>query len=427
VGGTLRILQERSQKWESAYRQLTVLYRIAYHLQGGDPVEEKLNKVMKLAIGALKAERGLLFGYEPSSDELFSRVAFSKTREDRGRLDWVRAVSRRVIDSDEPMASGPNLAFGAAVTRPPNGRTFIAAPLRTPRGIHGSLYLDSRSDLVSWGPGDVEFVRTLAAQIGMTFDQEHYSNEMIQKTEIERELSIARRIQQGLQPSSLHVRAPLKAHGRSVASKEVGGDYYDTFLSRNGVTYWLMADVSGKGVPAALVQAQVRSQLRAMGRNGLPPEVILTDLNESLFEDYDGSMYVTCVLGTVHPERKKLRYVNAGHEYPTLLSKHGGDLVTLEEGSYPCGLFGGVEYQAVEIDFTPGETLLLATDGVVDSQNIQEERFGPERFQELMAHSTDLTAMELVETIFAATQEWGSGAPQRDDITLLALEYPLET
>lgn len=424
MGGYFEQLQQQSRKWESAYRQLTVLYRIAYHLQGTEPVEEKLHKVLNLAIGTLRAERGMLFGYDPSRDELYSRVAFSRSQDDRTRLDWVRAVSRRVIDSDEPMASGPDLCVGPAMTRPPNGRTFICAPLRTPRGIHGSLYLDTRAEVSNWGLDEVEFIRTLAAQIGMTFDQEHFALQTIQQREIERELSIARKIQQGLLPEKLQVGAGMQAQGRSVPSKEVGGDYYDCLESRDGVTYWLLADVSGKGVPAALVQAQVRSQLRAMGRSGLPPEAILTELNQALFDDYDGRMFVTCVLGVVDPEAGRIRFVNAGHEFPSILRSSTGEVLTLEEGSFPCGLFGGEGYQATEAEFLPGDLLLLATDGIVDSQNVQGERFGPERFQGLLERCVGRSGPEVVETVFSEVEAWGAGAPQRDDITLLVLAAP---
>lgn len=414
----------RSQQatWESAYRQLTVLYRIAYLLQGGADAEVKLDKVVQLAIGTLRAERGFLFRYEPSKDDLKAEVAYSKNTEGGTHLDWVRAVARRTIDSDEPMASGPDLSVGAAMTRPPSGRVFIAAPVRTARSIHGCLYLDARSDQVHWTPGEVEFVRTLAAQIGSTYDQEEYARHMIAKREIERELSIARNIQQSLLPSQLDTGEGILAHGRSTPSKEVGGDYFDTFRSVDGDTVWLLADVSGKGVPAALVQAQVRSHLRAAARRGLDPELILADLNEALLADYGGRMYVTCVMGTVDRERKVLRYVNAGHEFPQLLRGACGTVEVLEEGDHPCGLFGGAAFTAYEVPFGPGDTILLATDGIVDSQNTLEERFGHERFGELVADCLGLTPYDLVERVFETVEQFAQGAPQRDDITLLSLQ-----
>jgi serine phosphatase RsbU (regulator of sigma subunit) len=414
----------RSQQatWEEAYRQLTVLYRIAYLLQGGAEAEVKLDKVVQLAIGTLRAERGFLFRYVPADDDLKAEVAYSKSSEGGTHLDWVRAVARRTIDTDEPMASGPNLSVGAAMTRPPSGRVFIAAPVRTPRSIHGCLYLDARSEHSHWTGNEVEFVRTLAAQIGSTYDQEEYARHLISKRELERELSIARNIQQSLLPDQLDTGEGILAHGRSTPSKEVGGDYYDTFRSVDGDTVWLLADVSGKGVPAALVQAQVRSHLRAAARRGLDPELILTDLNEALLADYGGRMYVTCVIGTVDAERKVLRYVNAGHEFPQVLRGESGEVERLEDGDHPCGLFGGAAFTAFEVPFAPGDTILLATDGIVDSQDTNEERFGHERFADLVRDCHGLAPYDLVERVFQRVGEFSEGAPQRDDITLLAVQ-----
>ncbi len=417
--GALEALKERSRRWESAYRQLGVLYKIANLLQQEAPLENRLEGAVKLAIATLRAERGFLFRYRPGADELEASVAFARSADGTQRVDWVRAIARRILDHEGPMACGPDLAVGEGITRPPSGRTFVASALRSERRTHGSLYLDVGSDQERWGKEEVEFVGTLAAQITSALDHEDYSRQIIASTEVERELSIARSIQSRLHPSELPSHGSIRAFGKSRASREVGGDYFDAFVSRKGVFHWVVADVSGKGVPAALVQAQIRARIRVLARRDIPIEQILGELNAALLDDFAGRMYVTLCLGTAGTDG--VRYVNAGHELPILL-RTGETTRILEDGDPPCGLFPDTEFRAHPLDFQPGDRLLCATDGIVDLQDTLGERFGPERYHALAGSLGGLGASQVADRLFEELDRWAAGAPQPDDATLLVLE-----
>lgn len=421
LAGALEALRARSARWERAYRQLTVLYRISHALHGPEDLEQRLSKALRLAIGTLKAERGFLFRYRVEDDSFEAAHAFSRVEGGTDRIDWVRAVARKAVDAEGPMASGPDLAVGTEITRPPSGRVFVVAPLRTPRVSHGALYLDAPDGEVDWALEEVEFLEALAVLLGGAIDHEGYAEQLISGRETEKELAIARRIQGNLVGGELPSAPSLRAVGRSRPCREVGGDYLDTLVDSQGVLRWMVADVSGKGVPAALVQAQVRAHLRALSRRGVPADAALGDLNEVLLGDHGGRMYATAVVGEYDAEARVLRYVNAGHEFPLLLPA-GAPPRALGEGDHPCGLFAGAEFETFEVPFGPGDRLVVLTDGVVDAQDPAGERFGPQRVEALVGRCTDLDGAAIVEEVFQQLDGWVRGAPQADDITLMVLE-----
>lgn len=423
AGPLLAPLRQVIQRWEAAYRQLTVLYRIAHLLHGTEPLGTRVESAIKLAIPALKAERGFVLGYRPEKDELEVRLAFSRSEELPTTLDWIRAVARKVVETGQVLGLGPELAVGPPLTRPPTGRSMIAAPIKGNAGTYGVVLLDAPPGGSSWGKEEVDFVSTFAAQVGSTYERETLEAETAARRDAEHDLALARAIQARLLPARLPVVEGVVAHGASRPSREVGGDYFDAFPVGDGRLWFVVADVSGKGVPAALVQAQVRSLLRSLGRRGIPPEQAVEELGVSLLDDFGGRMFATVLAGVIDAASGRVSLVNAGHEYPWLHRVGEPIPVPVEHSDPPCGLFPGVVYRAHALELGPGDRLLIATDGIMDAESTQGERFGPPRLVELIRATRDLDVAHQVECIFAAVEEWGKGAPKSDDATVLALEF----
>jgi PAS domain S-box-containing protein len=239
-----------------------------------------------------------------------------------------------------------------------------------------------------------------------------------QRERIEQELRVARLIQHTLLPKS----APeLEGHQMAVyyqPAREVGGDFYDFLRLPDGRLGLIVGDVSGKGVPAALVMAITRTMLRAAYHLGSPGE-ILKQVNDNLFPDIPPNMFVTCLAALLDSRTGRLQYANAGHDLPYV--RHSAGVSELRATGMPLGLMPDMSYEQKEITLQPGESILLYSDGLVEAHSPQREMFGFPRMQGLVgAHPGGAS---LIDSLLAELEQFtGVDWEQEDDITLLTLQ-----
>lgn len=206
-------------------------------------------------------------------------------------------------------------------------------------------------------------------------------------------------------------------------AKEVGGDLYDFFLIDKERVGFVIGDVSGKGVPAAIFMAVSRTIIRATALKGTPPEECLTYANNLLCRDSVSSMFVTVFYGILNFKTGELIYVNGGHNPPYILSKNG-DLKEIElTGGIVLGAFEGSEYKSKVINLQQGDTVFLFTDGVTEAMDVNFELFSEERLEGFLKENYLLSATDLVKKTFVGVHEFAKDAVQSDDITVLAVKY----
>ncbi len=242
-----------------------------------------------------------------------------------------------------------------------------------------------------------------------------------ERERIEQELRVARLIQHTLLPKS----APeLEGHHIAVyyqPAREVGGDFYDFLDLEDGRLGLIVGDVSGKGVPAAIVMAITRTMLRAAYRLGSPaPGEILEQVNNILYKDIPPNMFVTCLAALLDSRSGRLHYANAGHDLPYLRHADGGS-EELRATGMPLGLMPNMSYEQKEITLEPGESVLLYSDGLVEAHDPQREMFGFPRMQGFVGAHPD--AATLIDSLLAELERFtGEEWEQEDDITLLTLK-----
>ena len=242
-----------------------------------------------------------------------------------------------------------------------------------------------------------------------------------ERERIEQELRVARLIQHTLLPKS----APeLEGHHIAVyyqPAREVGGDFYDFLDLEDGRLGLIVGDVSGKGVPAAIVMAITRTMLRAAYRLGSPaPGEILEQVNNILYKDIPPNMFVTCLAALLDSRSGRLHYANAGHDLPYLRHAEGGS-EELRATGMPLGLMPNMSYEQKEITLEPGESVLLYSDGLVEAHDPQREMFGFPRMQGFVGAHPD--AATLIDSLLAELERFtGEEWEQEDDITLLTLK-----
>jgi sigma-B regulation protein RsbU (phosphoserine phosphatase) len=243
------------------------------------------------------------------------------------------------------------------------------------------------------------------------------------KEKIESELRIAREIQMGMIPKTFPpfpTRKELDQYATLIPAKEVGGDLYDYFIDDDKL-YFIIGDVSGKGIPASLLMAVTRSLFRSVTLHFDSPAVILTNLNNSLAENNDSNMFVTLFLGILDLNSGQLQFCNAGHNPPILIRVDASFMEVIP--NLPLGLIDGFQYQQQEKKIYSGTTLVLYTDGLTEAENESQKLYGDERLLQLISSSEDLNTQNLVETIIEDVHAHVQTADQSDDLTLMAIKY----
>lgn len=252
----------------------------------------------------------------------------------------------------------------------------------------------------------------------------HNEKELRKATEkqarIDGELAVARNIQQEMLPKTF----PAGISGHLEPALEVGGDLYD-FYRRDGKLFFCIGDVSGKGVPAAMLMSVLHSLFRLISGKEESPSKILKALNRQLCEGNESNMFVTFFVGCLDLYTGKLRYSNAGHDKPFLLPGSGASLLPAK-ANMPLGVFTDTEFEEQSLTIEPGSGIFLYTDGLTEAKNARRQAFGRERVQEVLNSCIKegcTSAESTVAAVSEAAHAFEAGAPQADDLTILLIKY----
>ncbi len=243
---------------------------------------------------------------------------------------------------------------------------------------------------------------------------------------IDQELEFARQIQRSALPSVFPPypeRTDFDLYATMDAAREVGGDFYDFYFVGEDQLAFIVADVSGKGIPAAMFMMTTKTIIKDLAGSGLPVDEIMTVTNERLCQSNEAGMFVTAWMGILNLKTGLLRFANAGHN-PPLLRHDGGDFEYFKTrpGLVLAGM-EGVRYRAGELQLSPGDRIFLYTDGVTEATNAAEELYGEDRLKRILNACENEEIRCLCRDVKADVDEFVGGAPQFDDITMLALNY----
>ena len=240
------------------------------------------------------------------------------------------------------------------------------------------------------------------------------------------ELSLATEIQEGMLPSIFPAfpdRHDMDIYAKMKPAREVGGDFYDFFLVDDDHLCMVMADVSGKGVPAALFMMASKIILQNHAMMGKTPEQILTDANTSICNNNKMRMFVTVWLGILELSTGKLTAANAGHEYPAIKHDNGKFELLKDKHGFVLGGMEDVRYKGYELSLSPGDKFFIYTDGVPEATDAQNNMFGVERMIDALNTDGGATPIQTIENVQHAVDEFVQNAEQFDDLTMLCVEY----
>jgi sigma-B regulation protein RsbU (phosphoserine phosphatase) len=270
-------------------------------------------------------------------------------------------------------------------------------------------------------------LQSVAAQTGLTLEVVELvrtlASEAAQRERMNREIEIAREVQQRLFPQRIPEIAGVGLAGMCRPASEVGGDYYDLIEMEDGHLGFAIGDVSGKGISASLIMASLRASLRGLILND-PGDLaqMMQKVNRLVYEASSSSRYATFFFAVLDPQTREFRYVNAGHNPPVLVKQVSGELRRLEACGPVVGLLPFAAYQTGSLILEPGDLLIAYTDGISEAMTAEDEEWGEPRMLEAVPRQPAASAAEVLEKIFRAADEFTAGAEQHDDMTLLVMK-----
>ena len=302
----------------------------------------------------------------------------------------------------------------------PRTQSEMVAPIVSNSEVIGVFDLES-DELDAYTNDDLEVLMLLASQVAIIIEKVMLHDQLIEKQRLETQLEVARQVQLQLLPPRDPQLEGYDISAYNFPTEEVSGDYYDWVRIYDDQIGMVIADVSGKGVPAALLMAFLRASLRAASHIGYAPHISMSKVNYLLWESIERHQFVTAFYGILDATNRTLAYSNAGHN-PPLLMKVDGTASFEERGGVPLGMFRDSRYYEYFETIEPGEVFVLYTDGVTEAMNPSAQEYGRERLVAAVRQSRDQPAREMVDFIHRELITWTEGQGLDDDATLFIVK-----
>lgn len=302
--------------------------------------------------------------------------------------------------------------------------TVIAAPLKTHDEIRGYLIATKKGDFI-FDDEDKSAIDTFSDYASVAFENSRLLEESIEKERLEKELDVAREIQKKILPAKDPVYEKLSISSVFIPAFEVGGDYYDFFEIEENKFGFIIADVSGKGISAAFIMAEVKGIFESLSKTIESPKEILINANQILERSLDRKNFVSAAYGVFDFEKETLTVARAGH-CPVLLVRNG-KVDNIRPMGIGLGLNYGLQFRAsleeTEIDLRENDMIVLYTDGITESKNLEMEDFGEKNFEKILLNNSDRSVDEISNEVIKEITLFSKQGTQHDDITLIILKW----
>jgi serine phosphatase RsbU (regulator of sigma subunit) len=298
-------------------------------------------------------------------------------------------------------------------------RSAVCAPLMVGDAVLGVLYLDFLANRGTVTAEDIRLIAQVARLAGAKLETTRLREEAVAKAKIDEELRTAYTIQSRLLPRELPTIDGYTFAGANRPCKTVSGDYFDVLVRSDGRIYFIVADVSGKGITAALVMSSLATAFAIFTRNDPKPADLVRDINRTMAPKTSPTKFATLVAGVLDPATGEVEYANAGHVPPLLIGANGVE--ELKVTDLVVGLFESAQYRTQRVVLNPGDSLVLFTDGVTEAENEREDQLGLPAVADLLRKFHRQSADAIVRSIESQVQEFIGDATAGDDVTLLTI------
>jgi sigma-B regulation protein RsbU (phosphoserine phosphatase) len=414
---------------KQAVEELTTLNRIANAINVSMSVEKITSVIVEHCCRRVNAAQGAIFLLDEEDQDVdrfrtFVREISPDSNQipfhlNRSLLGWMLEYKAMLLsnnpDSDDRLKGVDFAKLGL--------KSLVAAPLLSRRGLIGILVLFNKKSDAGFEERDKRFLGIAGTQVAKVIENAKLFEKETKLAAIEKEIRVARSIQEGFLPKNDIATSEFEVHGFSVPAREVGGDYYDMIQLGSDTVFISIGDISGKGMPAALLtgnaQAVLRSQVHRAITTDLP--ALADCLNKLICQFTSPEQYLTALFGVFDRSQKKLSYINAGH-LPPIVVRSDGKIEKPPQADLVIGVLPDFQFNVVEIELDPNDAVYLYTDGISEAFNEQQEQFGEDRLEKLLSDHRSHPPGQLCEEIRMALSRHRGKTEQSDDITMLVLK-----
>jgi len=416
-------LEEENARLRRAVEELTVLNDLARAIGASLNSQEIINTIVKRSLRALGAEQGVItLVHQEKADPaktLVRTMAESKEYEafhlDQSLLGWMQINKRPLVMNDprnDPRFRG--LKLDGSI------HSLLCVPLLVKSELKGVLTVCNKKDGRGFTEEDQRLLAIIAGQSAQVIEAARLYEEEKALTRVREQLMLALEIQVGLLPKEPPQLDGYEIAGASEPAQVVGGDYFDFIEVGHRRLAVTLGDVSGKGLPAALLMSNLQATIRGMALIDASPSACLARSNKLMHRSTDPHKFATLFYGVLDAAEGSLAYSSAGHDPPFLL-RDGAEPARLTTGGLLLSCLEESAYEEETVRLEPGDLLVVYSDGITEARNDEDEEFGEERLAGLLAENRTFPPADLIRKIVSTVKEFAGEAPQMDDMTLVAI------
>ncbi|MDX1618827.1 MAG: GAF domain-containing SpoIIE family protein phosphatase [Balneolaceae bacterium] len=420
------LLSKENRKLQLAVNELSVLNDIATTISSTQPVETIIDQIVQKCIKHLKVQEGVVSLLERNSEadrfQTMIRRHDSSSAKVPIKLDdrlkgWMLKNRSTLMSND----IGSDDRFKFLEKDSYSFRSILCVPLMVKGDLTGYLAVFNKKEDQPFTDEDRRLLSIIGSQSAQVIENARLYEEEKALLTLQEELRMARDIQIKLLPDSIPDIPGFQIAATNIPAKSVGGDYYDFIPLDSGKTGLCIGDITGKGMPAAMLMANLQATLRSQAMIHETCADCLEGTNKLLYKSTESTKFATLFYGEIDPENGTLNYANGGHDAPLLFRK-GEDAAPLNATGLLVGVMADSAYGENTITFRQDDLLLLYSDGITEAMNTREEEFGLDRLKEVTSDLMDRSADGVMDAILEAVDDHTEDHPQSDDITLLVIK-----
>lgn len=389
------------------------------------PLEEVFELIMDLVFKAIPAERACLMLREGPEGHLVPKVARDVRAHAGEPIKLSSTIAKMVVEDKKSVVSSDaqtDKRFSGKESIVLQGiRSAMCVPLWNNRAVTGLIYLDTQEFGTRYTDEDVRLLTILGNIAAVKIENDKLVQAHLEKKRMEEELEKAAQIQRGFLPVATPEVAGLELSGFNIPCQAVGGDSFDLFMRDETRLVAAIADVSGKGMPAALLMAHLQAAFRAWQETGISLPDLLKRLNQTVIRSNQINKFVSFFIAEIDRESGRVDYCNAGHNPPYVV-KPNGDIERLRTGGLILGVLPETDFEQDSVTLGAGDLVLMYSDGLTESTDPTEEQYGEARLEAFLKENHQLPVADIQKGLEKSLKEFTAGAPQADDLTIVMVK-----
>ena len=420
----IKRLEAENDRLKRAVEELSILNDVALAVSSTLALDEIVDLIVQKSVKHLRVEQGAVLLINNQAEAAPLRTMIRRAQSDYAGIPYRLGdqITGWMLKNQQPLVVN-DLATDGRFRVPAEAstmRSLLCVPLRLKGRMIGVLSVFNKHGGEEFSEGDSRLLTIIGAQSAQVIENARLYEEEQALARIEQELGTARIIQQKLLPKAPPEVEGYELAGASEPARQVGGDYFDYFSRDGDGTVVCLADVSGKGISAALLMANMQAAIRSLSLSDASITTRLEHANQLLYNATDSDKFVTMFYSVLDAASGELRFSNAGHNPPLVISSDGS-VRKLTDGGPVLGVLPAFSYAQSSVNLAPGDLLLIYSDGFSEAANLKFEEFGDDRLKDLAVANRDKPAQQLIELIASEVKAFCGEAPQSDDMTILAV------